>query len=157
MSLKPVVAAAILDDSAPPRLLVARRSYPPDLAGLYELPGGKVERGEKATVALRREILEELGTEIVLGVPLPAPPEHAAQHAGANAEEPSFQPWAVGGGRPMWVWLASIAPGAPAPQPGDSHQDLAWVDFPALRSLPWIPADLPIVEDVVSFITNRGR
>ena len=38
------VAAAVLDDlKHPTALLCAARSYPPEHAGQFELPGGKVE------------------------------------------------------------------------------------------------------------------
>ncbi|MFW6203773.1 MAG: NUDIX domain-containing protein, partial [Actinomycetota bacterium] len=46
MSFTLVVAAAIVDDlEHPQRLLAARRSAPPAMAGLWEFPGGKVEPG----------------------------------------------------------------------------------------------------------------
>ena len=49
-----VVAAAVLDRlERPTALLCAARSYPPEHAGQFELPGGKVEEGEDPTVALR--------------------------------------------------------------------------------------------------------
>lgn len=69
-----VVAAAIIVDG---RLLLAQRRRPPELAGLWELPGGKAEAGETAEDALRRELREELGVEVAGGtrvgddVPLP--------------------------------------------------------------------------------------
>lgn len=56
-----VVAAAITDHQ---RLLAARRTAPAALAGKWEFPGGKVEGGETAEVALIREIREELGIDI---------------------------------------------------------------------------------------------
>ena len=59
-----VVAGAVLDRD---RLLLAQRRYPPDLAGLWELPGGKVEAGESPADALRRELREELGVTIAVG------------------------------------------------------------------------------------------
>src|SRR5690606_28821508 len=66
--IRDVVAAAILDDlSSPSRLLAARRSRPAELAGRWELPGGKVDQGETATAALVREITEELGVTIEPG------------------------------------------------------------------------------------------
>ena len=45
-----VVGAAIVDDlDRPTRLLAARRTGPPALAGGWELPGGKVDPGEDAS------------------------------------------------------------------------------------------------------------
>lgn len=59
-----VVAAAIVDGS---RLLLAQRTRPPEFAGMWELPGGKVEDGETPAEALVRELREELGIEVVAG------------------------------------------------------------------------------------------
>ncbi len=57
MSSQIVVAAALIADGA---LLVAQRRRPPELAGLWELPGGKVAPGETEPAALVRELAEEL-------------------------------------------------------------------------------------------------
>jgi 8-oxo-dGTP diphosphatase len=57
------VAAAVIEDERG-RILVARRGPGGRLAGRWEFPGGKLEPGEAAPEALRREILEELGLEI---------------------------------------------------------------------------------------------
>jgi len=62
-----VVAAALIDDG---RLLLAQRTRPPELAGRWELPGGKVEPGESEDVALARELREELGVECSIGAAL---------------------------------------------------------------------------------------
>ena len=52
-----VVGAAIVDDlDRPTRLLAARRTGPPDLAGGWELPGGKVDPGEDSVTALQHRI-----------------------------------------------------------------------------------------------------
>ena len=46
-----VVAAAIINDASRTLLLAQRRS-PAELAGLWELPGGKVDDGETWQAAL---------------------------------------------------------------------------------------------------------
>ena len=55
-----MVGAAVLRDG---RLLAARRTAPPEAAGRWELPGGKVEPGETPDDAIVRELREELGVE----------------------------------------------------------------------------------------------
>ena len=59
-----VVAGAMIADGA---LLVAQRERPPELAGLWELPGGKVALGETDAEALIRELREELGVDVAVG------------------------------------------------------------------------------------------
>ena len=56
-----VVAAVIQDGN---RILACRRRPDKSAGGRWEFPGGKVEPSESAAAALRREILEELATEI---------------------------------------------------------------------------------------------
>lgn len=58
-----VVAAAVLHQE---RILIARRNGG-KLKGLWEFPGGKVERGESDQAALTRELHEELGLDVRLG------------------------------------------------------------------------------------------
>ena len=55
---------------APGRVLAARRSSPPDLAGRWELPGGKVDPGETPDLAAVREVSEELGCRVEVTGPL---------------------------------------------------------------------------------------
>jgi 8-oxo-dGTP diphosphatase len=56
-----VVAGLLLDSQG--RVLLAQRPEGKHLAGLWEFPGGKCEPGESATMALVRELREELGIE----------------------------------------------------------------------------------------------
>ena len=63
-----MAAVALVDDLArPTRVLAARRTEPPQLAGGWEFPGGKVEPGESSRQAASRETLEELGVRVRLG------------------------------------------------------------------------------------------
>lgn len=67
-----VVAGAVVGvgEDGVARLLLAQRDRPAALAGLWELPGGKVESGESPAEALRRELDEELAIDTVVGVAL---------------------------------------------------------------------------------------
>lgn len=59
-----VVAAIIVQDS---RILICQRRADKTFPLKWEFPGGKVELGESLTVALAREITEELGVQIEVG------------------------------------------------------------------------------------------
>ena len=123
-----VVAAAIVDSlAAPTRFLCARRSAPAELAGRWELPGGKVEPGEAAEAALHRELDEELGVTVRLGDQLPGPEEGD---------------WPILAGRTMRVWLAELVTGTPSPLA--DHSQLRWVAHEALEDLDWLDPDRPI-------------
>ncbi|MCX2964763.1 (deoxy)nucleoside triphosphate pyrophosphohydrolase [Gordonia sp. Z-3] len=103
-----VVAGAVLDRD---RLLLAQRRYPPDLAGLWELPGGKVEAGESPADALRRELREELGVTIAVGA--------ALRESVALTRDLT-----------LVALRARIECGTPHPA---EHEALRWVDAPGLR------------------------
>lgn len=112
-------------------MLVARRTAPEQFAGLWEFPGGKVEAGEQCEAALHRELREELGVEVRLGPEIPA-----GMAAG----------WRLNERASMRVWLAEISRGDP--QPLEDHDQLKWISTTnrdEALSLPWIPADFPIV------------
>ena len=57
-----VVAVALVDPDG--RVLVAQRPPGKSMAGLWEFPGGKIERGETPEAALIRELREELGITV---------------------------------------------------------------------------------------------
>ena len=56
-----VVAAALVDRDG--RVLLQQRAVGRQMAGLWEFPGGKVDRGELPEEALIRELKEELGID----------------------------------------------------------------------------------------------
>lgn len=136
-----VVGGAIVDELADPAaLLVARRSAPEHLAGLWEFPGGKVEPGEEPEAALVRELSEELGIGVRLGPELPA-------------KDPGG--WPLNERASMRVWFAEVSDGEPRPL--EDHDELRWVDLrdrDAVLGLPWIPADFPIVRALLDSVAS---
>ena len=123
-----IVGAAILADG---RLLACQRSEPPEVAGRWEFPGGKVEPGEDELEALIRECEEELGVVI-----------RVLDRVGGDV--PLAHGWAL-----LRVWLAEIETGEPQAL---EHSALAWLGPDELDSVSWLPADAPIVAEVAKVL-----
>lgn len=119
-----VVAAAIVDDGPPPRVLAAQRDYPAALAGQWELPGGKVEPGENDVAALIRECREELGVTIAV-----------LNRVGADLT-------AVDASMTLRVWWARIVSGEPH---AHQHRAVRWLGADELGDVDWLAADRPLV------------
>jgi len=117
-----VVGAAIVEGG---RCLVARRGLEMALAGYWEFPGGKVEPGESAEVALAREIREEMGIGIEVGAWL------------GRGE-------AVVGSRRIVldVYLATRIGGDPRLS---EHSEMRWIGADEVEGLDWAEADRPIL------------
>ena len=146
-----VVAAAVLDDlKHPTALLCAARSYPPEHAGQFELPGGKVEPAERPEQALARELDEEIRLSARLGPELIAPRElevPAPPDGGPGDDAPA---WPAMHGFRMRVWLAEPADRAHGPRRGASHEQLRWVGLGEADALPWLGADLPVLASILA-------
>ncbi|PAZ11659.1 DNA mismatch repair protein MutT [Streptomyces sp. SA15] len=123
-----VVGAALLDGG---RLLAARRSAPPELAGRWELPGGKVEAGETPEAALVRELREELGVETAPVERLPG-------------EWPLKPPYV------LRVWTARLLPGSGEPKPLQDHDALCWLAPAEIWNVSWLDQDVPAVREVLA-------
>ncbi|MET8812350.1 (deoxy)nucleoside triphosphate pyrophosphohydrolase [Streptomyces sp. NPDC004549] len=128
MNARIVVGAALLDEG---RLLAARRSAPPELAGRWELPGGKVEPGERPDEALVRELREELGVD-------------------ADAVERVPGQWPLKPPYVLQVWTARLRPGSARPLPLQDHDELRWLTPDRLWEVPWLDQDVPAVRDLAA-------
>ncbi|MBJ7337717.1 (deoxy)nucleoside triphosphate pyrophosphohydrolase [Mycolicibacterium sp.] len=125
-----VVAGALISGAT---LLVAQRERPPELAGLWELPGGKVAPGESDADALVRELDEELGVEVVVGARLGADV--------ALSQEMTLR-----------AFLVTQTSGSVRPR---DHRALRWVSADELDALDWVPADRGWLPDLVAAL-RRG-
>jgi 8-oxo-dGTP diphosphatase len=126
-----VVGAALLRDD-PPRVLASRRTSPPRLAGFWEFPGGKLEDGETDEQGLVRELREELGVEVVVGPRL-------------GPDLP------IGDTAVLRVYTARITAGTPSLVDHDEHR---WLSADELDDVPWLPVDLPLVDELRSLLSR---
>src|ERR1700760_3868290 len=125
LKLTLVVACALVD--ADKRILLPQRPEGKSLGGLWELPGGKVEPGERPETTLIRELHEEIG--ITVSEPCLAPLTFAS-HAYETFH--LLMPLYV---CRRWEGLAGAREG----------QQLAWWRANKLREYPMPPADLPLI------------
>ncbi|WP_345456213.1 (deoxy)nucleoside triphosphate pyrophosphohydrolase [Nocardioides marinquilinus] len=118
-----VVGAAVVRGG---RLLACRRTRPPEAAGRWELPGGKVEPDEDPAAALVRELAEELGVDAVvtgwLDATVPIRETHELRVATVTVEH--------------WT-----------PRPAE-HDRLRWLAADELDDVDWLEPDRPFLAEL---------
>jgi 8-oxo-dGTP diphosphatase len=116
-----VTAGLIMEQG---KILVTQRKKDASHGLLWEFPGGKVMEAEEPRQALRRELMEELGSEVEVGTIV-----DAVYHVYPET--------------PILLLLYSCQIQKGTPKPLGSH-DLRWVDPEELKKLMMPPADDPI-------------
>ena len=118
-----VVAAIIHDEQG--RIFATQRGYG-DFKDGWEFPGGKIEPGESPEDALKREILEELETRIVV--------ERLVQTV--EWDYPKFH-------LTMHCFLCHVESGSLTLK---EHEAARWLSKELLNSVDWLPADRAVVD-----------
>ena len=124
-----VVAAAIKAENGKgqPIIFATQRGYG-DLKGGWEFPGGKIEEGETPQEALKREIMEELDTEISVGDLIDT----------IEYDYPTFH-------LSMDCFLCQIVKGDLVLK---EHEAAKWLSKDELDSVEWLPADVTLISGI---------
>lgn len=119
-----VVAAVIRDGG---RVFATQRGYG-DYKDWWEFPGGKIESGETPADALKREIREELDTEIEVGDLITT----------VEYDYPDFH-------LSMDCFWATVLSGSLLLK---EHEAARWVSLSDMEELRWLPADFIVTERI---------
>ena len=121
-----VVAAVIkaVNESGEPVIFATQRGYG-EFQGGWEFPGGKIEVGESPQEALRREIIEELDTEITIGELVDT----------VEYDYPNFH-------LSMDCFWCEVLSGNLILK---EHEDARWLLKEQLDDVEWLPADITLV------------
>ena len=124
-----VVAAVIkaANEQGEPMIFATQRGYG-DLKGGWEFPGGKIEEGETPKEALKREIMEELDTEIKVGKLIDT----------IEYDYPTFH-------LSMDCFWCEIVKGELVLK---EHEAARWLTREQLGEVEWLPADVRLIEKV---------
>ena len=119
-----VVAAVIKDEN---KVFATQRGYGEYKDG-WEFPGGKIEEGETPQQALKREIMEELDTEIIVGDLIDT----------IEYDYPNFH-------LSMDCFWCRMVNGSLTLK---EHEAAKWLDRDSIDSVDWLPADITLIEKV---------
>ena len=131
-----VVAAVIkaANEQGEPMIFATQRGYG-DLKGGWEFPGGKIEEGETPKEALKREIMEELDTEIKVGKLIDT----------IEYDYPTFH-------LSMDCFWAEVTAGHLELKEAEAAR---WLTKDDIDSVPWLPADQTILDVIRSSMVKK--
>ena len=124
-----VVAAIIkaVNEKGENIIFATQRGYG-EFKGGWEFPGGKIEEGETPREALKREIMEELDTDIMVGDLIDT----------IEYDYPNFH-------LSMDCFLAEIVSGNLVLR---EHEAAKWLTKEKLDSVDWLPADITLIDKI---------
>ena len=125
----PIIKA--VNNNGEPIVFATQRGYG-DLKGGWEFPGGKIEKGETPQKALKREIMEELETEITVGELIDT----------IEYDYPTFH-------LSMDCFWAEIVSGDLVLT---EHAAAKWLTKGELDSVEWLPADITLIDKIKASI-----
>lgn len=128
MKTMKVVAAIICNDMERKNKIFATARGYGDLKGGWEFPGGKVEPGETPQQALKREIMEELSTEIKVGELIDT----------IEYDYPTFH-------LSMDCFWAEVKAGHLELK---EAEEAKWLTKDQLDSVTWLPADILLIDQI---------
>jgi 8-oxo-dGTP diphosphatase len=144
------VACAIIERDG--LILAARRRPGLSMAGKWEFPGGKIQDGETAADALRRELREELEVEVEILAALPTHTHHypgiARLQPGSDPELPGWNPALPAFTVTLYPFRCRLVPGSTADLISTDHDAFAWLPPDRLTELDWAEADAPIIQGI---------
>lgn len=128
-----VVAAVIktVNKNGEHVIFATQRGYG-ELKGGWEFPGGKIEEGETPQEALKREIMEELDTEISVGELIDT----------IEYDYPTFH-------LSMDCFWSEIVKGNLVLK---EHEAARWLNGVRLDDVEWLPADIILIEKIKNAI-----
>lgn len=124
-----VVAAVIraVNNEDKPVIFATQRGYG-EFKGGWEFPGGKIESGETPQQALKREIMEELDTEIAVGELIDT----------IEYDYPNFH-------LSMDCFWCEVIRGELILK---EAEDAKWLTREHLADVKWLPADVTLIENI---------
>ena len=116
------------------KLLVAERPPGKPYSGYWEFPGGKIEANEESAAALKRELQEELGIQVLLAKPW-------FTHTHTYPDKTVLLE--------MWI----VQEYTPEPE-GKEMQTLQWVTWDEMRALRLLEGNWAIIEKMKEYLNG---